>query len=274
MNTWQVCKQLKFLLLARKWENNPAGEFVFNQQGVVVTVGPTDHAFQSMIPPFALLKPGSALSDPSYDEAPDLIQQALAILIGVVIPGDPYGESALMGSNRQGQTDSRGRGLLELEEEVYAAIELLNQIEGVEIQSRAKSEAGAEMIDETRYSAFRELDFEIITSTTRSYPPVRNFTATDATGGDADLSLYLPPTRYDTRNIKILRVSGSTPTTDPTDAGAEVVVDAAAGSDPYTLTDSPTAGVWSYSAFATYDEWGSGTNERFSPPETATVTVT
>ena len=257
MNVWQVCKQIKYLLQQRKWENDASGSFVFNANSVNVTVGPMEQAFSTMITPVALIRPGAATSDPTHDEEPNLIMQSLGVMLSVVVPGDEIGENALLGAGRQSQTSSKGRGLLD---------------------NRAKPDAVAELVDETRYSAYREYTFEVLCTSERFYPSVTRMTAVDAAGaGDATLTYLHAPIRFDITEARILRVSGATPTTNPTDGSATVV---AAGGGALTLgiktvTDSPTAGQFSYSIWQAYDETGNGTVDRYSDnAATATVTVT
>ena len=278
MNVWQVCKQIKYLLQQRKGENDASGEVVFNANSVNVTVGPMEQAFSTMITPVALIRPGSATSDPTHDEEPNLIMQSLGVMLSVVVPGDEIGENALLGAGRQSQTSSKGRGLLEVEEELYASIALLNSVNGLNVYNRAKSDAIAELVDETRYSAYREYTFEVLCTTERFYPSVTRMTAVDAAGaGDATITYLHAPIRFDITEARILRVSGATPTTDPTDGSATGV---AAGGGALTLgiktvTDSPTAGQFSYSIWQAYDETGNGTVDRYSDSAaTATVTVT
>ena len=278
MNVWQVCKQIKYLLQQRKWENDASGSFVFNANSVNVTVGPMEQAFSTMITPVALIRPGAATSDPTHDEEPNLIMQSLGVMLSVVVPGDEIGENALLGAGRQSQTSSKGRGLLEVEEELYASISLLNSVNGLEVYNRAKSDAIAELVDENRYSAYREYTFEVLSTSERFYPSVTRMTAVDAAGaGDATLTYLHAPIRFDITEARILRVSGATPTTNPTDGSATVV---AAGGGALTLgiktvTDSPTAGQFSYSIWQAYDETGNGTVDRYSDnAATATVTVT
>jgi len=273
MNVWQIIRQLRFLLLARLWEGS--GSAVFQGNSVVISVAPDEMAIASLISPIAIIRPMGAQSDPMHDEEPDLILQSVAVRLSTTVPGDALGQFALIGGGRQGQTESRGRGLLEVEEELFAAIAELNTINGVVIYSRAKSETDAELDDNDRYTAYRSYMFEIGATESRFYHPVLGFTASDGTSGDADLAWTPAPTRYDSTGVRILRVSGATPTTNPADGSATVVLSGAAFPSPAGAhQDSPGVGQFSYTIWVTYDEWGSGTTERFSDPMTATVTVT
>lgn len=276
MNTWQILQQLRFKLLARRWEGSALSEKVFQESSVIVSVGGDSEAMATLITPTCMIQPLGASSDPAHDEEPDLIMQSINVRVTVTVPGDPLGEFSLVGGGRQGQGDSRGRGLLEVEEEVLGAIGELNTIDGIVIYNRAKSEAQAELDDEDRYTALRAYSFEALTTASRFYHPVEKFAAVDAAAaGDADLTWIPSPSRFDSRGVRILRVAGAVPTLDPADGGAVVVLDGSAFPAPAgAVTNSPGAGQFSYTAWVTYDEWDSGTTERFSDPRSSTVTVT
>jgi hypothetical protein len=286
MNIYQITQQLKYLISKRTWDDQAGTgtNIVFNENSIVVTVGPSNAAFATMIPPICLIRPGSANSDPVADEEPELLMQSFEILLGVVVPGDAVGENALLGANRQANDSSKGRGLLEVEEQLLQSISLLNAVNGIEMYNRTKSEATANLDDSNRYTVFREYGFEALCAVSRYYAPCTRVTSVDAAGGgDADISYFIAPERFDgTGSPRILRVSGATATTDPDDAGA-TVVQAGAGTQPlspmpFVVTDSPGAGEFSYSVWAIYDDSG---NEgsipafwRYSPVATTTVTVT
>ena len=274
MNTWQVIRQIKYLLLQRKWEGT--GSDVFQNNSVVISVAPDDQALSVLVTPTAVLRPLGAQSDPMHDEEPDLIMQSIGVRLSVTVPGDPLGQFALIGGGRQGQGDSRGRGLLEVEEELYGAIESLNTINGVVIYSRAKSEAEAELDDDNRYSCIRTYLFDALTTASRFYHPVLGFIATDNVASTfCDLDWTSAPMRFDSRGVRILRKSGSSPATNPTDLSATIVADGSAfPAVAGYWRDRPGTGTYSYTIWVTYDEWDSSTTERYSAYMTSTVTVT
>ena len=286
MNIYQITQQLKYLIQQRTWDDGTAtgSNSVFNDNSIVVTVGPSETAFASMIPPICLIRPGIATSDPVADEEPDLLMQSFNILLGVVVPGDAVGESALIGANRQANDSSKGRGLLEVEEQLLQSVSLLNSVNGVEMYNRTKSEASATLDDANRYTVFREYGFEALCAVSRYYPPCTRVTSEDgASANEAEISYFIPPERFDgTGKPRILRVSGATPTTDPAD-GAATVVQAGTGTQslspmPFVVTDTPGAGQFSYSVWAIYDDTGNEGSVsafwRYSAVATTTVTVT
>ena len=267
MNLLQVLKQVRYLLRSRQWEGT--GEIVFAEDSVHVTTAPEDHALASMISPIALIRPLEETSDPKHDEEPDYLVGTFALKLITVTPGDAaIGENALIGANRTaGASSSKGRGLLEIEEEVFAAIESLNGVDGVEIQCRAKGAAGATIDAEMRYMAFRDYTFEAIVTADRFYHPPRNLAAVAPGGGQVSLTWTLPPDRFDRRQMVLRRASGSTAPATPT-AGTGVTL----GSDLATsVTDTPGVGTWSYALFCGYTDTGAATNERYSDQVTGTT---
>jgi len=274
MNVWQVIRQLKYLLIQRQWDGT--GADVFQDNSVVITVAPDEQALATLISPTAIIRPMGAQSDPIHDEEPDLILQSIGVRLSTTVPGDALGEYALIGGGRQSATDSRGRGLLEVEEELFAALAELGTIDGVVIYNKAKSAADAELDDNNRYSAFRTYMFEVLTTETRFYHPVLGFVATDNVASTfCDLNWTSAPMRFDSRGVRILRKSGSSPATNPTDMSATVVADGSAfPAVAGYWRDRPGAGTFSYTIWVTYDEFGSGTTERYSGYMTSTVTVT
>lgn len=240
---------------------------------MAITVAPSENAAGILVVPMALLRPDGATSDSGHDEEPDLVEQIVGLRLAVAIPGDAIGENALIGANRVGQTDSRGRGLLEIEEEVFAAIERLNDIDGVRIQSRAKSAATAVLHERIGYIGMRDYSFEAICTADRFYHPGSKLTATALGGGSVSLTWVLPPDRYDRLRVKLRRAAGSTPPATPS-AGTGVTL---SGDFATSVTDAPGVGTFSYSLFGMYDESGAdplATEERNSDPVSKTVVAT
>lgn len=117
--------------------------------------------------PFVLIAPVSAESDPEFDEEPNWIRFMVDILFAVLVPGDGIGENAMLGANKTGgSTQSEGRGILELEPEVYNAIGKLNPLESVTLQIRQRGEQGGSSDGRGNYIAYRVLTFETFGSAT------------------------------------------------------------------------------------------------------------
>lgn len=168
MNTWQVCRQIQYLLREQVWTGSATA--VFHTSSVLITAAPRESAMEQLIMPAALIRPLGATSD---DEEPDFITQELALTLAVSHAGDSYGEYPLVGGQRTSQTDSSGRGLLEVEEEVFNAIEFLNTDAGVLIQHRVSSAAEPRMIGD-QYLLLRDYMFRADLTADRYYHPVEN----------------------------------------------------------------------------------------------------
>ncbi len=264
MNDFQIEKQVKYALCARHWEGNGSYEVVFGAESVFVSVADLDKALGYVRTPFAMIRPGEAIMDPDRDEAQDLIRFSFAIRIVVANSGGAFGEEALLGANRKGATttgqgSSWGRGLAEVEEEVRAAIRLLQPQNGIRIQFRGKSGIGATQQGEMTHVVFRDLIFDAMGTADRDYETATNFRATGG-AGSVSLAWTNPPDRYDLYKIVVRRAAGSTP---PASVGAGTGVTLT--NDTITATvlqanldtsksDSVAAGTYSYSFFAQYDE--------------------
>lgn len=167
MNQYELLLEVRDALRARMWPASPSVP-VFHPDSVRVTVAATEKALQNMIPPMAMIRPGAAAHDPVEDEEPTYIRCSFAVRLITVNPGDEVGENALMGGNAPSALTSQGQGLLEIEEQMFAAISILNRLEGVTVQWRASGETAAEVqatdLGET-YVCWRDYEFEAIVST-------------------------------------------------------------------------------------------------------------
>jgi hypothetical protein len=216
--------------------------------------------------PFVVISPADATPD---EEEPLLEAQRYNVRLVVSVMGDAFGEAALVGGPRDnGQGSSDGRGLMEVEEELLKVIADINATEGAKIRTNWKSGAQALEDEDLGYVVSREYLIESWVGVERAYPAPRALAATDAGGGQADLTWELPPDRFDRDAIVLRRASGSTPPSTVTD-GTGVTVGALVTS----VSDTPGIGTWSYSLFMGYDELESGSSDRYSEPDTVTVTL-
>ena len=263
MNAWQAARQLKALLAAATWPDSPT-EPVFGK--VLISVAPTERVTGQLRFPFALIVPTDASAD---DDQPTLETQNYSVRIVQRVASDAWGEAALIGGPRPGgQGSSRGRGIMELEEEVLRAAGALDAQNGIRLQLVWRSAVGAAEDAELGYVASREYQLSGWVSSLRDYPAPTRLAGTTPGGGSTVLSWTLPPSRYDRKALVLRRAAGATAPASAT-AGTGVTVGALVS----TVTDSPGAAQFSYALFMGYDETGSGVADRHSAAETLTITV-
>ena len=275
MNAWQCFKQIRYLLRARNWTGGSTR--VWSSDSVRISPAAPDEAWRRMNFPVALIRPQEMQIDPEHREEDDLVHAVVAIDVFVAVSSDPIGESALIGGNRPaagatGQQASQGRGLQEVEEELFAAVESLNGVEGVEIQFDSAGAATPEVADGNRYIVSREYRFNLVCTADRYYHSARRIRATNNGGGSVTLDWDNPPDRFDRFRHILRRAAGATPPASPT-AGTGIAL----GSNlPITVTDTPGAAQFSYALFTAYDETHDtlSVEERYSAALTLTHTVT
>lgn len=269
MNTWQVLKQMRYLIRKRTWEGT--GAVVFNPDSVRCSAKIEESVLRTLMMPVIMMSPLDENSDPVADEEPDLISTNMGMHIIVAIQQDPTGQAALIGGSRvDGQSSSKGRGLLEIEEEVFAAVKSLNDHNGVRIQSRHKGAATPVLSDVVGYVLTRDYIWVAETTATRYYHTPTNFVCHPERSGTLQFTATWrnPPDRYDLRRVRLIYKAGSTPPTSVTD-GTEFVLPTAL---PTTATITVVgAGTYSASLFACYDETNPTpiADQRFSEPATS-----
>lgn len=248
MNTWQVAKQLKYLLGKAVWPTTAKKVF-----GAVRFSNVTnEELMERHRMPMVIFRPGGAQSDPRRREQPELIKQVFIARMFAAVASDGIGEDALLGSNRKdGGLDSSGRGLLELEEQLISGVGRLTSINGVKIINTFRSMTDADLHNTKRHIAFREYTFEAMVGNLRFYHPSSRLSAVDNGGGSVTLTWRRAPDRFDFRD-QILRFdSGATPPATTT-SGTGITL-----SDPVndvTVTHTPGSGTFSYSLFSVYDD--------------------
>lgn len=162
-----ILTSLKAELVAQTWTGT--SNVVFPTGSVLVTKSPeVKQALATLRPPMALIMPGSAQCDPEYHEEPDLLVFDFRVRLLTVVPGDHVGENPLMGANKKGTgstTASEGRGIFEIEQELYNAVGRLNVLESIVIQNRQVGDVGATVYDSGSgilYVAYCDYQFETI----------------------------------------------------------------------------------------------------------------
>lgn len=270
MNELQCLKQLRYLLRARKWSGGST-PYVFSPRSVRVTIGPQEDALREMPPPLCLIRPDVAESDPKYDEQPDLVRATVILRLVASVMGDEVGENALLGANRvDGIYGSKNRGLFEIEEEMFGAVNLLNEIGGIKIAGREKGAVLAEVDPQLGYVCFRDYSFELWCTKNRFYHGPTRMVATGGVGSVA-LTWTLPPDRFDRNTMYLRRAAGATPPATVTDGTGVTLSGALATS----VSDVIAAGTYSYSLFCGYDDFEDDTVRSYSAPVSkASVVVT
>lgn len=272
MNKYQIVNEVLRELRDLAWSGSSTP--VFHDDSVRVIGGSELEAFgEGLIPPAALLRPGPARPDPLYGEEPDLLEFSLEVAVITIAPGDRMGEYPIMGAHRQGLTDSRGRGLLEVEEEVLNALSSLGDKSGVRLQAVAESEIQAAPSDADNVIAGRIYTFQCQCTADRFYHAPIAVTATDEANGNARIRWTDPSARGDRVDIQIRRSAGATAPANSTQG--TLVANVALGIENYQ--DDPGAGQFSYTVFGSYNDHGGSSRDRFSDAEQgtqATVTVT
>ncbi len=172
MNTWQVARQAQYLVRSRSWTGSSTT--VFADASVIISSAVQFSAIEQMRMPVALIRVLSMDVDPEHREEPDLVQQDFGVSLVTAVASDAHGQAAMVGSNRFGQTDSRGRGLLEVEEELFGAVEELNTIDGVVIQLVASGAPEAIQSDALGYVVARDYRFSAWVTMDRFYHPIIN----------------------------------------------------------------------------------------------------
>lgn len=154
MNEFTVATRIKALLEARIWPGG--GSPVFGD--VLVTAGVSLEAYKSQLRwPFALILVGSTEAD---TDAADLAVARFTVKLAQRVAGDNYGETAVIGGAGPGNLVSDGRGILDLQTQLFDAIQLLSAQDGVTIQWISSSSIAASIDDDHGYIAERDYEFE------------------------------------------------------------------------------------------------------------------
>lgn len=166
MTLLQLLQAIQTKIRAMRW--GATSNVVFATDSVRITVGTAPDAVFKLRMPVALISPQDCATDPRYRNEPGLLVQRVTVTLIVAVKTDQFGESPLVGANIANDDKSAGKGLLQLETELFAAIELLTQDEGINIQFLAASQVSAAIDDQVGYIATRGYAFEAVITTTES----------------------------------------------------------------------------------------------------------
>ena len=277
MNSWQIEKQLEYLLKKRRWANDAAKKLVFAPGSVLIAPDPLV-AFETIgkeeIFPAVCISNTGHDTDPEAKQDPELVLWRFNVRLATANANDQYGRAALMGAakNVEGLASSRGRGLDELLSEVSVTLEALSPTTGGITVLAVPLDGTGAMVDQGRiWAAYRDFNLEVWGTRSLYYHPPENLYKTGSTSVVVHWSL--PPDRHDLFELVLCRVAGSTPTTDPT-VGVVDSWDIPYSGLPSLKADTPGAGTWSWSLFAGYDDLREAPSEVTSWSAPATLTVT
>lgn len=261
MNVWQAAHQLKYLLDASVWSDPPT-ERVFG--AVRVTPVVDDRVLLDLRFPLVLIDPG----DESPDADEGMIEDvSFELTLIQAAEGQDPAVAALMGGPRsRGAGSSLGRGVLELQEPLKAAVARLTGADGMRAVCRYRGASAAQEMAGMGYVVARRYRVEVSAHAVRHYEAPRYVKATGGAGQVA-LTWTAPPSRWDFHGLVLRRAAGSTAPATP-QAGTDVPVDPTATS--ITVTGL-AAGAHSFALFAAYDETGSQGPERYSDQEADTI---
>lgn len=265
MSPWQVANECRHRLTQRHWEGNGAYEVVFHAKSVIETSANPDVALAELILPVAMVRPIGSESD-AFD--PRLLAERFEVTVVAAVAGGRVGRESLMGGSRAGgQGSSSGRGALEIETEVLAAIGKVDQSGGIRLNLISKTATEPQFMEGRGFVTTRTLVFEAQCTAVLYYHPPLRLAATALGGGVARLTWLNAPTRWDSRAVRVSYAAGATaPAT--YGAGTAVVIPTA---HPTTVDVTTGAGTFSFAAFEAYTETGAASDERYSDQERGTT---
>ena len=247
MSTRQVLRQLEYTITNLAWPTS--GDSVFHDV-VITTLGWEFFLDSDLRKPYLIITPVGSQSEL---ENPQLKKLSLEITIVAIHEGDSKGRAAAIGGHGSwSQTNSKQKGLFELQEKLWDTIEKEGRDRGIIYMLGGRSEQVLSGIGNNEESviAILKISLEVMIFEKSTYTNPAKFLATKS-GSDAVLTWNDHPDRYDrisSGGIIVARVSGSS---NPTIANQIATVDVGVG----TYTDSaPGAGTWTYGLFAQYDE--------------------
>lgn len=269
MNGWQHLRQIAYLLERATWPDGTTDR-VFGR--AIPTAGETPKALQQYRTPFVLLTMDGDTKD---DENPGLLIYELGATIVVAAEGRDLGQAALMGGARSGgQGSSKGRGILEVEEEFNRVVGRLTGADGAPAVAYESGSAQAVEVDASRYVVARKHSIKVLGTAARYYPPCLFLVGTGG-AGQVSLTWKNPATRYDSLVPVVRYASGATA---PASSSAGTGVSGLTATSESVTVSGLSAGTYSFAVFMSYDEMGTGTADRYSTQELSTtalsVTVT
>ncbi len=272
MNQWQAVHQLQWLLARAVWPSG-TGDPLFRR--VLVISGPDDPGLSDVSTPFACIHPGPVTAD---EEEPGLVEASFSVVTIQSGEGQNRSQAATLGSNRGGGVgSSKGRGVMELEEEVIQTVGRLTGVNGARAAVAFTSGPSSAEVGSAKWVVAKEISVKVWCTAARHYDAPIWLVATPNGAGRIDLTWRNPPTRWDqypgtdhdgTRLAPIIRYAvGATAPATATDGTG--VTGIASGGTSVSAT-SLSAGATSFSIWQPYSEAGGVSPERYSSQELST----
>lgn len=266
MNIWQVCQVLQGIIRAKTWPGGTNTVFDNDSVRVIPQGDEIQDLDEGLMPPLCLIMPLTGDIDPEYKEESDLVMRNIDITLVTVNQGDRIGETPIMGGMRVDSTQSAGRGLAEIEEPLFAAIQELAVENGIVIQFQSYGEGQVRRDAANQYIGIQDYTFRVYCSVHQTYKPATQLVATGGTG-EVSLSWVNPPVISTVYRGVLIRKPGLVAPTSITD-GTVVLSTLSLAASSYA--DTPlAAGTYSYSFFVTYDT----TNDPPSTDQTVSAAI-
>ena len=238
MNPAQMAQQIKHKLTTVAWPGGST-DVVFGLKAVHVFAGsPTE----AQIPPgfpWCLVSIESGEAD---EDHPEFITQNYRLISAVNVAGDPLGAHAIVGGAVSELGKSAGRGIAEIAERVRAAVGNLLGSDGAKIMLSLSSTGTPETLGDGRHLTMDSLTLTALCTSGLHYaaPQIIAHDGTDWTWTGSHCS-----DRFDFKQYRLVRKSGSSASTSPSD-----------GTVVYTGTPATFTGVKTtantYTVFADY----------------------
>lgn len=274
LNRWQATRQIAYKLGSMVWGDAPAGRVLAS---ALVSTRKIEEIFPNRALPFAVVRPPRTDND---ENVPPYAQQ-VTFDVEVVAQNvsDRYETGASLGANRPSLGQSPGRGseeiVTEIEKAFLGATGTTHATDSLDaLQARVRTVYEPEPLDGATPGAVKHrltiVVYNLVAN--RYYHATPKFTGSVPLAQVANLVWLAVPNRFDFVGYQIVRNTGTTVATTPTD-GTPLFA------SPHTfLTVNDSVGIsgqFTWTIFAIYDEWSSTpTNtQRWSSGLSVTLTI-